>query len=148
MATGDRVDPFHGYNFRVEIEQTTVAGFREVGGLSCTTEPVEYREGTDQPLSPRKLTGLRKFANLTFKRGFTTNKDLWNWYKNVLGGATDRRGGAVVLQDEEHAEVLRWTFSNAWITKWEGPAMNATSNDVAIESIEMVVESVVLADKA
>jgi phage tail-like protein len=115
-----------------------------VGGLSFTTDPVEYREGTDQPLHVRKLTGLRKFANLTFKRGFTPNHDLWNWYKNVLNGVEDRRDGAIILKDEQHAPVLRWNFENAWITKWEGPGLNATSNDVAIETMELAVERVEL----
>jgi phage tail-like protein len=144
MATGDRKDPYRGYNFRVEIDNTAVAGFREVGGLTFNTDPVEYREGTDQPLHVRKLTGLRKFANLTLKRGFTDNKELWNWYRNVLNGVLDRRDGALVLQDEQHQDVLRWKFENGWIAKWEGPAMNATSNDVAIESLEICVERVEL----
>jgi phage tail-like protein len=144
MATGDRVDPFHGFNFRVELDNATVAGFREVGGLSFNTDPVEYREGTDVPLHARKLTGLSKFANISLKRGFTPNKELWNWYKNVLDGTPDRRSGSIVLQDELHADVLRWNFENGWICKWEGPALNATSNDVAIESIEICVERVEL----
>jgi phage tail-like protein len=145
MATGDRKDPLHGFNFRFEVDKTPVAGFREVGGLSFTIDPVEYREGNDPQLHVRKLTGLRKFANLTLKRGITTNHDLWNWYRTLLNGAPDRRDGSIVLQDEERNDVLRWNFSNAWITKWEGPAMNATSNDVAIESIELAVERVELA---
>jgi phage tail-like protein len=45
-----------------------------------------------------------------------------------------------VLQDEQHNDVLRWQFQNGWITKWEGATMNATSNDVAIETIEIVHE--------
>jgi phage tail-like protein len=139
MATV-RTDPFHGYNFRIELDNTAVAGFRECGGLSANTDAVDYREGTDIPLSVRKLTGLRKFANITLKRGWTENHDLWNWYKNVLNGVPDRRNGAVVLQDELHNDVLRWNFENGWICKWEGPAFNATSNDVAIESIEICHE--------
>jgi len=144
MPTGDRNDPLHGFNFRFEVDKTAVAGFREVGGLSFTIDPVEYREGNDPQLHVRKLTGLRKFSNLTLKRGITKNHDLWNWYRTLLNGAPDRRDGSIVLQDEERNDVLRWNFSNAWITKWEGPAMNATSNDVAIESIELAVERVEL----
>jgi len=144
MPTGTRIDPVHGYNFEVQINNIPVGGFRECGGLSFTTDPVEYREGTDVPLNVRKLHGLRKFANITLKRGFTPNHDLWTWYKNVLNGADDRRDGAIVLQDEQHNPVLRWNFESAWITKWEGPAMNATSNDVAIESLELAVERVEL----
>ncbi len=145
MATGQRIDPFRGFNFRVEIDNTAVAGFREAGGLTMNTDAVDYREGTDVPLHVRKLTGLRKFSNITLKRGYTTNEDLWKWYKNVLNGVTDRRNGAIVLQDEQHNDVLRWQFENGFICKWEGPAMNATSNDVAVESIEICAEQVTLA---
>jgi len=144
MPTGQRKDPYRGFNFRVEIDNSTVAGFRECSGLTLNTDPVDYREGTDVPLSVRKLTGLRKFTNITLKRGYTDNTELWKWYKNVLNGVTDRRNGSIVLQDEEHKDVLRWNFENGWIAKWEGPTMNATSNDVAIESIEIVHERVVL----
>ena len=51
----------------------------------------------------------------------------------------------VVLQDEQHRDVLRWNFENGWICKYEGPAMNATSNDVALETVEICVEQVTLA---
>ena len=144
MATGVRSDPYRGYNFRMEVDGVDEASFREVSGLSLTTDPVDYREGTDAWLSVRKLTGLRKYSNLTFKRGITTNQDLWNWYKNILNGVDDRRNGAVVLQDEEHNDVLRWEFQNGWICKWEGASLNATSNDVVIESIEICHERVEL----
>lgn len=144
MATGDRKDPYRAFNFRIEIDSTTVAGFRECSGLTLNTDPVEYREGTDILLSVRKLTGLRKFTNITLKRGYTDNKELWKWYKNVQNGTEDRRNGSIVLQDELHNDVLRWNFENGWICKWEGPAMNATSNDVAIESIEICHEHMVL----
>jgi phage tail-like protein len=144
MATGDRNDPYRGFNFRIEIDNTAVAGFRECGGLTLNTDPVDYREGTDALLSVRKLTGLRKFTNITLKRGYTQNKELWKWYKNVLNGTPDRRNGSIVLQDEQHNDVLRWNFEAGWVCKWEGPAMNATSNDVAIESIEICHEQIVL----
>jgi phage tail-like protein len=144
MATGERKDPYRGFNFRVEIDKSTVAGFRECSGLTLNTDAVDYREGTDVPLSVRKLTGLRKFTNITLKRGYTDNTELWTWYKNVLNGVSDRRNGSIVLQDEEHKDVLRWNFENAWICKWEGPSMNATANDVAIESIEICHEGVLL----
>jgi phage tail-like protein len=144
--TGTRNDPYRTYNFRVEIDNTPVAGFRECSGLSFTTDPVEYREGTDLALSPRKLTGLRKFANISLKGGITTDKaqTLFAWYKNILNGSDDRRNGAIVLQDETHTDVLRWEFEQGWITRYEGPTFNATSNDVAIQTIELAVERVEL----
>ena len=143
-TTGERNDPYRGYNFEVEIDNTSVAGFRECSGLTFDTEPVEYREGTDPQLHVRKLTGLRKFANIMLKRGFTDNAELWNWYKDVLNGVVERRNGAIILKDEERNPKLRWEFSEGWICKWEGPQFNATGSDVVIESIEICVERVEL----
>jgi phage tail-like protein len=140
--TGKRKDPFRGFNFQVQISNTSVAGFRECSGLSFTTDPVEYREGTDKALHPRKLTGLRKFANISLKRGVTDNQELWNWYKNILNGKTDRRNGSIVLRNEEHQSVMRWKFENGFITKYETSNFNATGNDVTIETIELAVERV------
>jgi phage tail-like protein len=55
MPTGERIDPYRGFNFRVELGGTSVAAFREASGLSFTIDPVEYREGTDVELHVRKL---------------------------------------------------------------------------------------------
>jgi len=142
MAIGDRVDPYRTYNFKVQIDDTDVAAFSEASGLTFDVDPVDYREGTDKSLHVRKLTGLRKFANISLKRGLTLNRELWDWYKEVLNGTVERRDGAIVLMDEDRREVMRWNFESGWICKWEGPTMNATSNDVAIESIEICVERV------
>ena len=35
---------------------------------------------------------------------------------------------------------VRWNFTNGWISKLAGPSLNATGNDVAIESITIVHE--------
>jgi phage tail-like protein len=146
MALAVRVDPVRGFNFEVQLAGVTVAGFREVTGLSFTTDVVEYREGTDRVLHPRKLFGIRKFANIVCKRGMTNNKELFAWYKLTLNGdANSRKNGSIVLFDEVHVQVQRWNFINAWITKWEGPAFNATANDVAIETVEIAVERVEMA---
>ena len=143
MPTGERVDPFRGFNFRLDVGNKAVAGFRECSGLTFSLDPVDYREGTDGPRHVRKLFGLAKYGPLSFKWGLTDNTDLFTWFQNnVTMKKKDVRDGAVILQDELHNDVVRWNFENGWISKWEGPPMNATSNDVAIASIEICVEYV------
>jgi phage tail-like protein len=146
MATGDRVDPFRGFNFRVEITNTSpaVGAFREVSGLTANVDPVEYRVGNSPDLHVTKLFGLRKYSNLMFKWGITTNTELWTWYKQIVNGVVDRRNGAVVLLDEVGADVLRWNFYEAWPCKLDWPAMNATTNEVAVQTLELCVEKVEL----
>jgi phage tail-like protein len=146
MATGDRVDPFRGFNFRIEITGTSpaVAAFREVSGLTASVDPVEYREGNSRDLHPKKLFGIRKYSNIIGKRGITPNEELWLWYRQIVNGVADRRNGAVVLLDEVGADVLRWNFYEAWPCKLDWPAFNATTNEVAIETLEMCVEKIEL----
>jgi phage tail-like protein len=144
MATGDRKDPYRGFNFRVEIDGISVGSFSDVSGLSSDGDIVEYRNGDDVPLHVRKLAGLRKFSNLTLKRGYTDNRELWNWRNNIINGTPDRRNGAIVLMDEERKDVLRWEFEGGWIHKIDGPTFNAKGNDVTVESLEIVIESLTL----
>lgn len=144
MATGERVDPYRSFNFRVEIDNLSVGAFSEVDGLSSDGDSVDYREGTDIPLTVRKLTGLRKYSNITLKRGYTQNEELWEWYQNIVNGIQDRRSGAIILMDEERNDVMRWNFENAWPNKIDAPSFNASGNDVAIESIELVHEGLTM----
>ena len=46
--------------------------------------------------------------------------------------------------DEERRDVLRWHFENAWPNKIDGPSLKASGSEVAIESIELVVEDITL----
>ncbi len=144
MAVNDRVDPFRGFNFRVEIDNVGVAFFSEVSGLTFTIDTVDYRHGEFKFDHVTKLTGLRKVSNITLKRGYTTSLELWQWYLDVLNGISPRRSGAIILCDEDHADQIRWEFKESFICKYEGPAMKASANEVAIESIEICAERVEL----
>jgi phage tail-like protein len=141
MATGTRVDPYRGFNFLVEIDGITQAGFQEVSGLDASTDPVDYREGTD-PNHVRKLTGLNKYSPITLKRGITDSDELWKWRQTVIDGKAERKNGSIVLRDETGAEKIRWNFANGWPTKWTGPAFNSTSTAVALETLEIAHEEV------
>ena len=143
MATGDRNDPYNAFNFLIDIEGVTVAGFSECSGLTTETDIVEYRNG-DEEITVRKLPGLRKYTNIALKRGYTDSAELWNWRKKVIDGKTERKSGSITLLNEARDEALRWNFSEGWPSKWEGPTFNAKNNEVAIETLEIAVEGLVL----
>ena|ERR1700674_5819383 len=142
MATGERKDPFRGYNFKLEIDGISRNGFRECSGLDATTAPVDYREGTEKGNIVRKLTGLNSHSNITLKWGTTDDHSLWDWRDKVIQGKTERKNGSVILMDESGEEKKRWNFVEGWPTKWTGPSFNAAGNEVAIETLEIVTEGV------
>jgi phage tail-like protein len=139
MATGTRTDPYRGFNFLVEIDGITQAGFRECSGLEVTTDAVDYREGAD-PIHVRKLPGLNTYSPLTLTRGITDSAELWRWRQTVIDGRVERKNGSVILLDDSGTEKLRWNFSNAWPSRWSGPSFNATDNLVAVETLEITIE--------
>ncbi|SRR6266566_5185135 len=144
MPTGKRKDPYRVFNFRLEIDGLTAGSFSECSGLSSDGNASDYREGTDVPLTNRRLMGLRNFANIILKRGYTDNTELWDWYTNIMNGIPDRRNASIILMDEQRKDVLRWSIENAWINKIEGPSFKASGNEVAMESVELVHESLTL----
>jgi phage tail-like protein len=139
MAPPQRDDPYKAFNFLVEIDGITRAAFGEVSGLESETQVIEYRLGGESN-TVRKLPGLTKYANIVLRRGVTQDAELWNWRKTVVEGRVDRRNGSIVLLDDDRTAVVRWNFFNGWISKWLGPDLNATGNEVAIETIEIAHE--------
>jgi phage tail-like protein len=85
---------------------------------------------------------LNKFSAITLKRGITDSDELWKWRQTVMNGKTERKNGSIILLNEAGAEKLRWNFMNGWPSKWTGPAFNATSTGVAVETLEITHEEV------
>ena len=46
----------------------------------------------------------------------------------------------ITLLDEQRQAVLRWQLRNALPVKIEAPTLNATGNEVAIETLELAHE--------
>lgn len=143
MATGQRVDPYRNFRFRVEIDGIQIAGFSEATIPDSTTDPIEYREGTD-PTHQKKLSGLTKYGNITLKRGLTDSMDIYDWYKGVAqtGALKARKNISLILIDEEGNDKSRWDIVEAWPTKYDASDFSAKGNEVVIESLEIVHEGV------
>lgn len=143
-ATGDRPkDPYRGFRFKVVIGGIQKAGFREVTGLDVSNDTIDYREGSD-PTHVRKVPGLVKYANVTLKRGITDDMDIWKWMKQITDGniQSSRKTGQVILMDDEGKDVAEWDLVGMWPTKLLGPSLNATANEIVIDSLEMTHEGV------
>jgi phage tail-like protein len=133
-----RQDPVAGLNFRVELDGIPVARFTECQGLSSETAVIRYREGGDPRV--RLIPGLTTYSPITLKRGITGDRSLWEWRQHVVDGQLDRRNGSIILMTADGKDVARWNFANGWPSRWEGPVLNGQSNDVAIETLEIVHE--------
>lgn len=139
-----RMDPYRSFNFKVMHDTAELGSFSDVSGLTADGDVADYRAGNDVAQSVRKLPALRKYTAVSLKRGYTQNDDLWKWYAKIASGIADRRNITIILLDEARKEVLEFHLENAFVNKIEGPAFKAGTNEIAIESLELVHEGLTM----
>jgi phage tail-like protein len=145
MAT--RVDPIRNFRFQLEIDNITRAGFAEATIPETTIEAVDYREGSDAP-HVRKLSGLTKYGNITLKSGLASGAnslELFKWHNDVsVGLISERRKNIAisVLDESGKSEVARFVITDAWPVKYDPSDLNAKSNEVVIEQVEICHEGI------
>jgi phage tail-like protein len=140
--------------FYFEADGLTDKQILEVSGLSSETPAA----GGDKVLGSSKTAiNLRqaaptrtKFTPVVVKVVATTNKDLYKWYENCnknSGGKSEwtssRKAASVSVYDQAGEMKARWELQNSYPTKYEGPKLEAGSNDVANETVTLVHEGIV-----
>lgn len=140
-----RKDPLTAFTFGLKIEGAPgdagagTAFFKSVGGLSYETEVVDYQEGGVTGFT-RKIPGLRKYGNITLKRGITADKSFAAWYRLIEDGEIQqaRKNGTIVLYDTAQREVARWNLSGVWPSRI-AIETNEETGDI-VEIITLAVE--------
>jgi phage tail-like protein len=135
-------NPLIAYHFRVDWGGTRM-GFTEVSGLGIQIEAIEYREGASPDDVSRKIPGLRKFDNITLKRGIVKgDNEFFNWINSKQMGTIERRDITITLLDEQHNLTIVWKVKNAFPVKYTGPSLNASASEIAVESLELTHEGI------
>lgn len=135
-----QIYPLAAFTFVVDWGGTRI-GFTEVSGLVAETQIIEYREGMMPEYNVLKMPGMQTWGNITFKRGiFKEDNEFYDWWNTVQLNTIERRDITISLRDENQDPVVTWRVKNAWCIKVEGPGLNATANEAAIETMEIAHE--------
>jgi phage tail-like protein len=138
-------DALVAYTFSIEIDRTEIAQFSEVSGLASEVDVIEIKENNalGQP-TLKKVPGWTKPATLTLKRAKNASQDLWKWHEAVMQGKLGdaRRNGSVVMKSFDGTEVARYNFVNGWVSKISASTLKAGSNEVLMEEVSIVTESI------
>lgn len=136
--------PLSKFHFQVEWGGTKI-GFTEISGLDSELEVIEYRQGASPEYSKIKMPGLRKYSNITLKRGmFGGDNEYYEWLNSVQMNVIERRDITISLLNENHEPVVVWKVRNAFPTKVQSTDLKADGNEVAIESMEIVHEGLTI----
>jgi phage tail-like protein len=139
--------PYVQFNFVVDLGDPSMnarsfsGGFQEVSGIGMEVAVSEYRNGNDRDNGTRKVTGLNKSADVTMKRGVIGAATLYRWLDAIRNGSpAGRRDVTIVLQSENHDDVIEWKLLRAQITKCTYGPLSAKGNDVAMEEMVLAYE--------
>ncbi|MBI4492828.1 MAG: phage tail protein [Chloroflexi bacterium] len=138
--TGERIDPYGVFHFKIDIDGVTVASFSECSGLEMQVKYDEVREGGNNEFVHR-LPGRLEYGNLALKRGYAESNEFFKWCLTALnrqGRALKRRDVTVTLVNtNDRSSIFSWTFVDAYPVKWSGPSFRSGESSIAIESLEL-----------
>lgn len=135
------------FQFSVIIGSAEVM-FQEVTGLASETQVIEYRVGHSAAYATVKMPGIKKFGNVTLKKGmFKNDKQLWDLYNKIKMNTFERQPVTINLLDETGEPAMSWSLTNAFPAKMSVSDLKADANEAAVETIELAHEGFALADK-
>jgi phage tail-like protein len=156
--TALRSDPVLNHNFVVSLIDTSstlailksaalsaifdvaLGGFSECSGLDMSLKTEDVREGGNNG-AVLHFPSRVEWGAITLKKG-VGGTALWDWHYGFVEGTGKRRDGVIVLLNSQKLPANIWSFRRGLPTKYTGPQMNATQNNVAIESIEITHEGI------
>jgi phage tail-like protein len=138
--------PLPKFHFQVSWG-SAVFSFQEVSGLDTGGPPINYRHGDSPVFSAVKMPGLKKYGNVTLKKGvFKCDNKFWDWFNQIKMNTVQRVPVTIRLLDDEDQPTMVWTLTNAWPTKITGTDLKAEGNEVAVETIEIAHEGITIAN--
>lgn len=130
-----------GFHFKVEVLGLSAADldvrFSEVSGLAMEMGSEEVPEGGENRFV-QKYPTRAKFPELILKRGLLTDSRLVEWIRDCLEDyRIEPKNIDIKLLNEEHQPLLTWHLINAYPTRWSVSDLNAASNAVVVESLQL-----------
>jgi phage tail-like protein len=135
-------DPLPIYNYRVTLGSLAL-GVSEISGLSIEYEPVTYKHGLSFVMGAKIIPGMRQPIKLTMKRGIVKQRELfYRWLRDTYANPfkSTKQDILIDLCDEAGASIIRWKIHGALPIKIDAPTFDANSNEVAIETIEVIAQ--------
>lgn len=116
------------------------SSFKEVSGIEAEVGVEEVAEGGENRFVYR-LPKQTKYPLLVLKRGVVTiDSALGSWVMSTVGSSLAQpiqvQNLMVLLLGETGSPLISWTFYNAYPLKWKTASLDATANEILIESLE------------
>jgi phage tail-like protein len=141
----DKVWPLPKFYFKVTVDGADPMSFQEVSGLDAEVDVTEYRHGDSVGFSKIKMPGLKKYSDVTLKKGtFTGDIAFFTWFNQNNLNVIERKKVTIMLMNESGKGEIVWTLTNAFPKKVSGTDLNSGSSDAAIETLVLAHEGLAI----
>lgn len=130
---------FQGSFFSLEVDGVQIAYFTACSGIGLEYDVVNFKQGNGEKIVQTKRPGKPKYNEVVLKRGFTSNKALYDWFDEVVkaGGKVPYKTGSIVIYDREASPVARFNLLECWPSKLSVSDLQSGSDEVMIEEVTM-----------
>ena len=144
--TDNKIWPMPKFHFEVDLgAELNGAVFQEVSGMDKEAQVIEYRQPSPKSFSTIKMPGIAKFGSITMRRGiFVNDNSFWDWVTEIKMNTIKRRTVLIKLLDENGKVTLQWHLNNAWPTKITSADLKSTGNEVAVDTLEIAHEALII----
>jgi phage tail-like protein len=125
--------------FHVTIGANILGEFRAVKGVGHSFDAEEIREG-GRNYSPHLRIGPGKYKECRIEWGISIRSTLFDWIHAVETGNGFKRLVNIFQLNAERQPVRVYTLWDAWPVSWEGANLDANSNELDTEEINIVYE--------
>jgi len=132
--------PLAVYAFRATVGGQSAA-FSEISGLAIERETATYSHGLSHWEGETLLTFPSvKHRQVSLKRGVMAGDG--SFYGWLVGADAESRPMDVSLLDSEGTPKVTWRIKEAIPIRMTGPSFSASSNEVAIDTLDVMVAGV------
>ena len=121
-AQSTAVWPLPKFHFEVKWD-SAVMHFQQISGLDAESQPIEYRRGDSPQFSVVEMPGIKKYSEVTMKKGvFKSEHKFWDWFNQIKMNTIKRKP-----------------------IKISGTDLKSASNEVAVETLVISHERLTIA---
>jgi phage tail-like protein len=122
--------------FGVEIDGLTIAWFTTVSGLEGEGGQIGVAD---------KSPGLVEFPEVTLTVGATDNRELYDWWLQVINAAANsglpdaayKKNVSIVQTDRDGTVKKRWDLYEAWPSKFKAGEWDANAEENVMQEITL-----------
>ncbi|NEQ68640.1 MAG: phage tail protein [Symploca sp. SIO1B1] len=134
--------PIPAYQYMVTgIAEGDQLAFSEVSGLVIQYQHISYADGLGWKYAP----GIQDTTEVTLAKGVIKGQsELFNWINSIKHNTVEKKDLTISLIANTTSKdpLISWKLKNTFPTKLDCPTFNASNNEVAIETLTLLVEGI------